>query len=163
MTLRSMDRLSVQQCREQLFIALTNPAGVASLFDRQYPRSERLELDANLVLYMLMCAEPTPNSAVRTAYIQSLFDSRKEMRALGSCDGMFSHGRLRTVTSALLECSTAWEYKFTLEGEDTRTVISREQRSYLTHRHCHVLLLGVRHLDPRPRRACAVLDRTSLQ
>ena len=59
--------------------------------------------------------QPKPSAGERELYVQSLVEGRKELRALGSIDGMLAHGRLRTVTSALLECSTTWEHKFTLE------------------------------------------------
>lgn len=116
LALRHMDQLSVEQCRQYLFQALTSADQDDDAQNGRSADPEKLEIDAHLVMYFLMCAQPKPSSAMRTAYIELLLKTRKGLRALGSSDGMYAHSRLRIITSALLECSTTWEHIFSLEG-----------------------------------------------
>ncbi|THH01028.1 hypothetical protein EW026_g1603 [Hermanssonia centrifuga] len=118
-SLRHMERRSIEQCREYLFNALLQYYNDAlNLPDKLF--ADELQIDAYLVLYLLMCAQPRPSSAVRNAYIKMLYGARKRLSALGRKDNMANHSRLRIITSALLECSTEWDYGFTLN--ETRTI-----------------------------------------
>lgn len=165
LALRHMDRVSVEQCREYLFGAFLNTEQDGGSAVTRPPVSARLEVDSHLVLYFLMCAQPRPNSAMRVSYIQMLFDTRKELRALGSNDSMYAHSRLRIVTSALLECSTAWEHVFSLEGE-LGSCDYNHSLWVLTLTSCRYngdVLMGLRRMDPRAAWARPILGRPSMR
>lgn len=117
LALRHMDQQSVEHFRQHLFGALFSTEQAEGSSTRRSSDPGRLEIDAHLVLYFLMCAQPRPHSAMRNTYIDMLFRTRGGFRALGSSDGMYAHSRLRSIISALFECSAAWEHVFSLEGE----------------------------------------------